>query len=164
MGGGCRVLFGWSKSCSKKETLLTYDMAWSSPEENLILVSLEKEVMKHRMECCSFYVSNSIWKGCWNVALFMLVIPYERDVIVQGSYGLESQGKKYLLQKGSWNLRESPRKSGNLNILHKKPVKVRWKNSSGKWGFWRHICFSKLFSVKRVIGCVFFNVSLSCLL
>ena len=55
----------------------------------------------------------------------MLVIPYERDVIVQGSYGLESQGEKSLLQKGSWNVRESPRKSGNLNILHKKPVKVR---------------------------------------
>ena len=38
-------------------------------------------------------------------------------LLLQGSYGLESQGGRYLLHKGSWKVRESQGKSYNLKIF-----------------------------------------------
>ena len=69
---------------------------------------------------------------------------------------MESQGTKYLLHKESWKVREK----FCIKIQGKSGKKIAVENEFSKKNIW----FSKLFSIKRVIGCVFFNDCLSCLL
>ena len=76
-------------------------------------------------------------------------------MLKQVSYGLEIQGRKHLLHKGTWKVREfencCTKSQGNSG--EKIPVENE---------VFRRTFGSQLFSIKRVIGCDFFNVCFSC--
>ena len=49
---------------------------------------------------------------------------YNENEMLQGLFGLENQGRKYVLHKGLWKVRDSEE---ILKFLHKKSGKVREK-------------------------------------
>ena len=78
--------------------------------------------------------------------------------------GLIPSGKSGKKEPFTQGVMESQGKSDNLKLFAQKVRASRGKKSHWKMKFLEaHLVF-KIASIKRVLGCVFFNVSLSCLL